>query len=609
MKIKCTLILSILTILCLFNPVFAENNEDTVNICEWSFKMLTKGSDQDKNVIVSKYYKAKDHDAIAFCVEPNESFKPVGSTYIRKQNKNENILNIVKAYHQLNKEENEYYIAAQLLIWQQVNEISYTFNGCDYSSYKNEILDLINQKTLLKSQSSNEPIESYVNEVVELKEDYTDYNAQGEGIEIIENNENSFKYKIINEEPIYKTIYLSPIDNDEDHSYIYESDTSQDIYYYDGDYKELKPKTLSVKSLIKSSMSINYSKKNENGRPISGAEFSLYEINNSYDKDLLFIQINKDINLFEAILNDYSIYNNLSIEVSERYQNSIKNGVINTSEIGYFPYEIFDNDILITNGIVYVMDDTQITNNLYSKSSVKRIFKGYSEDLDVNSINNIENNKAYYLCESEPKKGYTYASNPCVIVDTNTYTGETLDFINNTRTYTLRLMKQSPEKILLDGAKFKITYIDGLETNELIFTTGYLNIDRENNYKYLIYKHANDTNPTIKEFEDDTYIENVSKQGKYYYYQSDSNIVNNDLLNDKYVEVLKGGFIIENMPYSSSITVEELQAPKGFIITEPIYHITPDIKYSDITFKNYRINYLDIIPKKRFKFPKTCIDE
>lgn len=610
MKIRIIGILSILSILCLFNPLYAESDEtNTVNICEWCFKMLTCKSDQDPNVVVSKYYKAKNRDDIAFCIEPKQTFNPVNSTYFKKKNDNEMVYKIVKAFNQLEEKNDDYFIAAQLLIWEETTDISYTFNGNDYLEYKNYLLDIINPKPILKKMNTSIPIESYVGEQICLNEDYTNYNVQADGIDIIENNLDSFKYVISDEEPVIKTINFIPKDNDDNHSFIYESETSQDLYHFDGEYSDLKPFSLNVKTLMKpTSISIFYSKKDEYGNNIAGAEFTVYEKDaNDPNEDLVFIQKNENIDLYEAILGDYSSYNNLSIEVSERFNKYIDGHIINAEEIGYFPYEIYEDSNLIKQGIVYVTFDTNLSNGSYSKNSVKRVFRGYSEDLNINSINNLENDKTYYLCESEPKKGYIYASEPCVIVDTDTYANEELRFINSHRTYTLKLMKQSPDEILLDGAKFKITYFDNDIEKNIIFTTGYLNIERENNYQYLIYKHIDEDNVNIVEFDDDIYMKYVDKPGKYYYYQSNSNIVDYNLLNNDYINVLKGGFSIDNMPYSSSIVIEELMAPKGFIITEPIYKISPDITYSEITFKNYRINSFDIIPAKKFRIPKTCV--
>lgn len=135
-----------------------------------------------------------------------------------------------------------------------------------------------------------------------------------------------------------------------------------------------------------------------------------------------------------------------------------------------------------------------------------------------------------------------------------------------------------------------------------------MNIDRENNNRYLIFRHENEDDVKIIEFNGDYYSTNDVINGKYYYYQSNSNDINYSLLNNNYTYVLKGGFCIENMPYSSSITIEELVAPIGFMITEPIYHITPNISYSEITFRNFRVNEFDILPKKKFIVPKTCIE-
>lgn len=609
MNIKRLLILSILSIIVLVNPVYAEDDSSDIN--KWAFVKLTKASDQDENVVVSKFYYLNDMNQVGFCIEPSQKFDPSVGDYERNYSNNENIYNIVKAYKTLNKTENEYYIAAQLLIWNEVAGVEYTFKGNDYQEYKDEILNIMYPKKLLmKSLSSEELPESYVGEENIIEGDYTEYDTEAKGIDIISNDENGLKYVIEDEEPEIKTINLTPKDSDENHSYVLESSESQDIYYFEGEYSTLKPFSLSLKTLMRpSTVTINFSKKDENGNNIAGAEFSVYELNVSETNDeIIFIQNGVSINVYEAILDNFDSYNNLSIHISERYEKYLDGDYIKTGEVGYFPYEIYESESLIKQGIVYVTDDISQSNGKYAKNAVRAIFKAYSEDLDINSISNLERNKTYYLCESEPKKGYTYTQNPCVLVDTATYNGETYSFINKTRTYSLRLIKQSDHNILLDGAKFKITYDNYGVDESIILTTGNLCITRENSSKYLIYRHEFDSDASVVGFESNEYIKSGLKTGKYYYYQSNSSIVNNSLLNDNYQIVVNGGLEIENLPYSSSLTIEELVAPKGYIITEPVYHISPDIPYSEITFKNYRVNYLDIIPSK-FKIPKTCIDE
>lgn len=607
MRISRLIILSILTILFLNNRIYAEED---VNIHDWSFIKLTKASDQDENVVVSKFYYVPDRKQVAFCIEPNVKFDPSKEGYTKSLYDNENVYKIVKAYKKLNKSDKEYYIAAQLLIWKEVSDVDYTFNGLDYGEYKQEIIDAMNpNKPLLKSLNNTIP-ETYYGEEGLFNGDYSKYEASGEGIEILSNDENGIKYLVDEKEPEIKTINLVPKDSDEKHSYVMESEDSQDLYYFEGEYSDLKPMALSLRTLFKpETITINYSKKDENGNNISGAEFTVYELNSDEpNSEISFIQTNTNVNIYEALLDNYLNYSNLSIEISERYEKYLDKNIFNSNELGYFPYKIYSNEQLIKDGKCYVTDDIQQSNGAYSRIAAKAILSHFSEDLDVNSINNLDSSKSYYLCESEPKKGYTYTQKACNLIDSNNYTGETIEYINKTRTYSLRLMKQSDQNILLNGAKFKITYDNFGEDKNVILTTGCLSINRENNNKYLIYKHENSNNPIVIEFAGEEYVKSGLESGRYYYYQSDSSIVNNSLLNNDYQIVVNGGLEIEDLPYSSSLTIEELQAPKGFVITEPIYHISPDIAYSQITFKNYRVNFMDIIPKK-FIIPKTCIDE
>lgn len=606
MKFKLISILAILFCLCFFNSTYADENYE-FDSKKWTFKMLTCPSDQNSDVKVSKYYNYYNDTQYAFCIEPNQKYMPVGSNYLTNKYYNEKIFDIVKAYDAIGKEDDDFFIAAQILIWKEIDGIDYTFDGENYSDYKDKLIEYMNPKSPLLKTINRIP-ESYLGEEGVIDHDYSDYDIVSEGVDIISNDENGIKYIIDEKEPEIKTLQLTPKENDEDSSYVFESEESQDLYYHDGPYNNKKSLTLNLKTLYRpTSFDLYYSKVDTNDRPIAGAEFSVYKIDENSDDEIIFIQNNKDIDIFEAILGDYSMYLDLSIETTERFDRYILGNTINTKEMGYFSYKIYDSASVIKQGIVYVTNDTNITNNSYNRIKTKAIFKDFSEDLDINSINNLDINSKYYLCESEPKKGYEYASEPCVLVDPTIYDGTVYKFINSYRKYTLRLMKQSPDNILLDGAKFKITYDNyGIKEN-IEFTTGSLLINRKDASKHLIYKHESDTNAIVVEPGSSIFEDKTPKEGKYYYYESDSPIVNDSLLNYDFVNVVKGGFVIDDLPYSSSLTIEELVAPKGFIITEPVYHISPDISYSEIVFKNYRVNTVDIIPKK-FKFPKTCIN-
>lgn len=608
MKRKLIIFISILAMLAIFIPI---NADESFNILKWSFVMLTDEADQDENVYVSKYYNVDDKKKYAFCLQPEIGFKPMTSTYECKKYDNEYIYKLVKAYSKLGDIENlrndDYYIATQLLIWNYVSKADYTFNGNDYSKQKKDILDLVNEEAKLY-KSNNIEVDAYLNEEYSIDSDYTKYNFEADGIEITQNDEKTFKFIVKDELPVKKTICFTPKESDDSKMYQFVSETSQNLYYFDGEYSELEPFNIDINTLLRpSTIDIKYSKVDESNKPISGTEFKLYVKDDKSSQYITFINTDVDINLYDALINDTN-NDKYKIEVSERYSYYLNGEFMNTSEKGYFPYKIYLEDTIVKQGIVYVTDNRTLTNGTYNNIPVSVAFEGLSSNSDINAINDIPRNNEYYLCESEPKKGYTYLNNPCVIIDGQSYDNETIKFVNRARNYTLKLMKQSPEEILLDGAKFRITYDENDNQKSIEFVTGSLCIDQKDNNLFLIYKYENDDNVYVEKFEDSSFIKSDAKPGKYYYYQSNDSNVDIDRLKENCQSVVDGGFVIENLPYSSLLTIEELKAPKGYVIDEPIYRIEPDISYSEITFKNYRINSMDIIPGKKFPIPKTCVN-
>ena len=600
---KINKILFIFLLLFIFNTVKAEES-NIVDISKWSFKMLTNRSDENKNVVISKYFNVDDRSKYGFCIEPTQDFLPVGSLYYEETFDNKNIYNIVKAYNSIGLNNDDYYIAAQLLIWEELYQTTYTFNGNNYSKYKNEIIEYIKSNNDAILFNSEQIYESKVNELVTINKDFSNYGIETDGIEIVEKDNIKLIYKIIEKYPINKTIKFIPIDDNKD--ILYKSETSQDIYIHEGDFIELEPFTIDVITLLEPEyIDLKYSKKDTEGNVISNAEFTLFEINENYEDEITFIQINTEIDLIKALLDNDTLYDNLHIEISERYSKYIKNNIINTNELGYFPYKIYDNNVLIKEGIVFVTNDVKQSNGMHSRIKTKAIFKGFSEDLSINNINNIEKDKLYYLCETEPRKGYTYVNKPCVLVDTSNYNQEIIEFINDNRLFSLKLMKNNTENIYLNGAHFLVN-IDG---NSKEYITGSIRINRENNNKYLIYKNISNNYIDIVEFTDDFIILNNLKNGQYLYYQSNNNNIIDDLFIHE-LNVINGGFIIDDIPYNSSITVQEIIAPKGYTIDNNIYNINPDLKYNDITLTNYRVNEITIIPPEiDFIIPKTCIDD
>lgn len=588
---------------------------DAQEMTDWTYKMVSTYSDQDERVYISRFENRINPDLTAFCLESTVQYNS-GSTYEKVLNDDDYIFKLVRAYNTHFKQiedKNEYYIATQILIWEETSETSYTFKNNDYFNYKEEIVNYINSMSETETQlidGDTDTHECYLGEEYTINEDYSEYNVHGDGVEIIENSADALTFVVNELEPINKQIILEPVYDPKDYSYSYISNDSQNLYIFEGTYTLPETVYMNILTLTREDeyTSINYSKKDLKGKPIVDTEFGLYEINaDEGDEELIFIQKSTPIDLYELLRVNVDQYANLALEVSQRYQKYLNEATINADEIGYFDCKVYADKALIKEKKVYVSDDMDQTDGSYLRIAVKAVFKGFSGDLQVNQINNIKKNKRYYLCETEPARGYEYTHNACKLVDTGNYSGETIEFNNANRRYTLQLLKHDRDDILLNGAKFKISYLENDKEVSSIYTTGSLNIKRINDNKYLIYKHQNDKKCQIVEFDGDHFCLDKAAEGNYYYYQANSDVVDDSLLSNS-INVIKGGFMIENLPYDSSLTVEELEAPNGYMIGEATYSVEPNIEYSKIVFTNYRINEFIILPKTKYRVPKTCID-
>ena len=136
--------------------------------------------------------------------------------------------------------------------------------------------------------------------------------------------------------------------------------------------------------------------------------------------------------------------------------------------------------------------------------------------------------------------------------------------------------------------------------------TGALNIFKDEEGAYVLYRHESDENVYIGEFKGNSFIKENMRPGRYYYCIGDDTNINNCSLY-RSTEVSSGSFRIEDLPYDAKVTVRELKAPKGYFIDENEYELHANIDYSSLTFKNYRVNQFDIFANKRHKIPKTCI--
>ncbi len=599
--------------ICLISIPIQEIKAEEITMDSWNYKMVTTYSDNDPEVYISRFTNSDNSNLIAFCLEPTVHYN-TGKKYQKVLNNNERIFKLVKAYQNYFKSKetkNEYYIATQILIWLEVGSVSYTFKGNDYSTYKDEINTYVNNMSDATSVISTNPISTMdciIGEEYSYAIDTSKYNFSGDGIDIDTSLTDKITF-IVNEElPTNKKLYITPKYNPKDYSFTYESSESQNLYIFEGDYEMPNTEYISINTIKKEFIDINYSKKDIDNNIIEGTKFALYEISNDINNNkIFFININKEINLYELLNINKDEYENLKIEVSPRYEKYLNGDVILTGEIGYFECTILNNDSIIKKEIIYVSDDIEQTNDNYNFKYIKEVYSGYSENKDINTIKDIKNDNKYYLCEIEPKKGYEYVHNACKLVDTSTYNGETIEFINKERKFNLKLMKHNREDILLDGAQFKLTYYEDDIEHSNIYITGSLNIKREDNKKYLIYKYQDDNDVKIVEFVDDYYLIDDNRTGVYYYYQSDIDAIDESLLTNK-ISLIKGGFIIEDLPYMSTLILQEIQAPLGYEIDKTIYNLNSDIPYSEIVFTNYRVNEFIILPKQKYISPQTCVE-
>ena len=450
--------------------------------------------------------------------------------------------------------------------------------------------------------------EAYVGIEKKIQIDDLDRYSIRSDVRIIESDENSITHVVDEYTDQTLKIELEPLSPVPKGAYVYESQTSQNIYAFEGEYGYLKPKTVNI-DVLDNDLSISFSKLDLIDQPIAGAQFTLYRIDPQSEDNIYFLKTGENIDLYEKLLDNYmeSDRNRLSINVSERYEKYIENGFIKAEETGYFPFEISYDGQIIKQGRIYVSDDTA---DDFSKINVELIKTVESTDEIINTVNGLKPDSRYYFCESEPRKGYIYVDEPCRLIDTgdDSYL-ENHVFYNDSRSYTLQLIKNNPEKtIALNGALFRLSYYDNEILKEFVFRTGALNIFKEGEYRYLIYRLEGTDDPHIVEFTSDTYIEENVPYGNYEYYLSNENSVEPTRFN-KVAVVKEGSFIIENIPYSSNLKLEELEAPKGYYIDEAVFEIDADIPYSDITFTNSRVNSFDIIPRNVRKIPKTCIGD
>ena len=594
-------LLIILLLLCNSISVYAENTYEDMS--KWSIHILLEHCDQNDGTKVGKFYNAET-ERLGFCMEPYVDYNPRLYKYHKDIYEDDYLYYIYRACTELDND--EAIIAAQLMIWEYLTDESFTYNGLGAEDYGADKL-----RTLIEQYKTEENLKMF--DIVadrgnnSLNFDHLDdYVIECKNISY-EITDNVINYSVIDIDDPDTYIRLNPIHRSKG-SVKYFSKQSQDLYSYEGDFS-LNPSYIYKIRLKEEFKTIEFSKTDENNNPIAGARFSLYEItDNNSDPALYFIKPGTSINIIEMVLGENEANDSYQVELSERYNRYLSGVTINTDEIGYTSFNILKDNKTIDSGRIYITNDSNLHNGFYKKLNVLLCDEMFTDGNLVNSFTDVPCDKEYILCESEPKKGYEYKDVSCVYLSKDYRSESPIHFINCERSYDLLLTKENADHtIKLNGARFRITYEDdGIK--EMIFITGALNIKRKHGHRYLFYRYEHSDDINLVEFDDDYFIKENIPYGRYYYYQSNDADIDKTKFN-RYVDVYEGSYTFKDLPYSSSLSIEEIEAPKGYIITEAKYDLDPDLAYSQIVFRNSRVNQFEIIPANKRKIPKTCIGE
>ena len=586
MKKKLKILFAVL--LCLtFIPVRAEEQED---MSKFSFKILLQHADQLDELKVVRFYNSET-DRFAFCMEALVDYSPKDNVYVKNSFFEKRIFDIYRAFTMLGE---DYYIAAQLMIWEVQSGIRYSFDGKDAADYgEQEIEDLIKSFEEIP-EDRNLSFDLAKDQVHTLTiEGLEDYEVAESDIEIIGMKGDLLSIRMSDKD---EQIVLKPKYDMKNDSFLYHSETSQDLYSFEGEYIE-KGNIILTLHPIDENYSYQFMKTDGSGTPIEGAMFSLYRLDEAGEEDILMIRKGTPVDLCD-------VYDELTGEenilTSERYQKYFDDTKFDSDELGVFRYETEDERI---SGIGMVCDELPFAENI-RRSQASLITEHVTDGSSVQSIDGLESGGTYLLVEIKPARGYGFSNDPCVFID-NFSKDKQAHFVNSIRDFDLKLYKENSEHtILLDDARFELSYTDEGEERRCEFVTGALNILQDEEGGYVYYRHENEENISIGTFKNGSFVLRNARPGRYFYSISEDE--NSRSLN-RTTYVSQGSIFIQGIPYDSKIDVKELEAPKGYFIEEAEYQIAADLDYDEITYKNYRVNEFIILANKKHKIPKTCI--
>ncbi|MBR5341580.1 MAG: hypothetical protein IK151_06615, partial [Erysipelotrichaceae bacterium] len=227
-------------ILCsTFTYVSAEEAKEDMS--KWRMKILLQHCDQHDEIKIVRFYNTET-DSYGFCLEPEVDYNPYEYEYIKQAYINEDLFNIYKAFAQLGKTE-EYYIAAQLMIWELMTGKQYTFDSKGAADYGEETI----KETIASFSSSKDNKTIEINKDVLFEDNNTieienlnSYQLDIDPNEIIEMTDDSFTIKLKQLYPLQRTINLTSLKKEINGSVIYSSEESQNLFSYEGDFDDLK---------------------------------------------------------------------------------------------------------------------------------------------------------------------------------------------------------------------------------------------------------------------------------------------------------------------------------------------------------------------------------
>lgn len=644
-KILLFLSLVLFSSVALVNNTFAEETGEDMSV--WNYSLISDTVDPF-DTRVTKYKNTKT-GKFGFCIEPNQDFFRGNKNYERTNYSNDDIMSLYKLINafdnvlKLNSStytENDYYIATQLRIWEIITGNKPTINKEDYYAYGyKDIEDHINNnfKEINIHIDDIDDCEYGVDNYIYLDDVITEnYHFEAEGVELLDNKDHCFKYRITSLLPLDKTINVVPnIDYKEyinDSLIMYKSEDSQDIISFESSFPEFLVGTSF--NLKHKTGNLHLEKYDEYGNVVyDNIIFHLYDKNN---KEILRPDgknwtISNGVLDIEGLLpigkyyfieahNDKFIDNDDYIYFEIEWKKTTEIKVINKYANFDFSFKKVDedgNDILNTefklyeivkNGdkLLFINTDSQI--DLYEAFDLKQ-YDNPRIEISERYKNCIDG----YIFKTNEKGYFTYdiydnetlvKQDKAYIVDNNKLSNGNYNYINVSLIDTIYSEKENiinnldktKEYILCEYTpNIGYVYADDpcIIINKDTAKIEYTFVNKKRTFTLRLMK---------KDADEDIYLDGA--KFLITYKDNDGNVVSKEYITG--ADNIQGGFEINDILYCDEILVKETQAPVGYYIDNEQYIISPNLQYSDITFENIREDTAIIIPP--YKPVKTCVE-